>query len=169
MVSSLSECKNNKFPVNGIHKTIFLTEIQGPDKMSRKTLSLLVEYILWLTISSTSARTHARTINITIYLIAEYVTHRATHARYEGEAHARRSASAVLYHPKYCSFFSKLWSISQIFLRVVLTNKPRRHLKHQRSEDRRRERQIYQFGYTFYKWLPSWQTTHLLPVVRCGW
>lgn len=105
---------------------------------------------------------------------AEHVTPQATHARYEGEAHAQPSASAVctiqniVVDLGFC-FFLKLWSISQDILHVALRNKPRRHSKQQRSEERR-EKQIHQFGFTFYKSLPSWQTTtHLLPVVRCGW
>lgn len=88
---------------------------------------------------------------------AEHVTPQATHARYEGEAHAQPSASAVCTIQNIVvdlGFFSKLWSISQDILRVALRNKPRRHSKQQRSEERR-EKQIYQFGFTFSKSLPS--------------
>lgn len=71
-------------------------------------------------------------------MTTEHVTHRAAHARYEGEAQARLSASAVLYHPEH--FFSKLWIISQVVVAVALTKKSRHRPKQQRSDQKRQSK-----------------------------
>lgn len=57
-------------------------------------------------------------------MTTEYVTPQATHARYEGEAQARPSASAVFYHPKH--YFVVFGRNYGLFRRIFFSSPSRR-------------------------------------------
>lgn len=104
-------------------------------------------------------------------MTTEHVTPQATHARYEGEAQARPSASAVFYHPKhYFVVFARNYGL---FRRILFSSSSRRSTDSSRNNGvatkRERKAKIPLELYFFYEWLPSWLTTHLFPVVRWVW
>lgn len=85
-------------------------------------------------------------------MTTECVTPQATHARYEGEAQARPSASAVFSPSKalFCCFCPKLWTISLDIVFVALSKKYRQQQKQRRSDKKGGKKRKYHLSFTFF-------------------